>query len=85
MKGSADVFRIDIGTSGVKVVLIDDAQTDIDSASSAVDIHRPQSGFSEQNPDWWCRRQRAVSFIQSRHPKELSAVKSIGLSAQMHD
>ena len=76
---------IDIGTSGVKVVLIDDAQTDIDSASSAVDIHRPQSGFSEQNPDWWWQAtQRAVSFIQSRHPKELSAVKSIGLSGQMH-
>ena len=76
---------IDIGTSGVKTVLIDADQSLIASATSPLDIIRAQSGYSEQHPEWWWDAvQKTVSSLQKNHQKELSAVKAIGLSGQMH-
>ena len=76
---------IDIGTSGVKTVLIDAGQSVIASATAPLDIIRAQSGYSEQHPQWWWDAvQKTVSSLQEEHQKELSAVKAIGLSGQMH-
>ncbi|MBX5066523.1 xylulokinase [Rhizobium lentis] len=76
---------LDLGTSGVKAMLIDGDQTIIGSANGALDVSRPHSGWSEQEPSHWVRAtEEAVAGLKAKHPKELAAVKGIGLSGQMH-
>lgn len=76
---------LDLGTSGVKALLIDGDQKIIGSANGALDVSRPHPGWSEQDPAHWIRATReAVSGLKAKFPKELAAVKGIGLSGQMH-
>ncbi len=76
---------LDLGTSGVKALLIDDAQRVIGSASGAMDVSRPHPGWSEQDPAAWIRAtEEAVAGLKASHPQELAAVRGIGLSGHMH-
>ncbi|MEN3147728.1 xylulokinase [Neorhizobium sp. IRAMC:178] len=76
---------LDLGTSGVKAMLIDGDQKIIGSASGSLDVSRPHSGWSEQDPAHWIRAtEEAVAGLKAKFPKELAAVKGIGLSGQMH-
>nr|CAD6598963.1 xylulokinase [Rhizobium sp. Khangiran2] len=76
---------LDLGTSGVKAMLIDGDQRIIGSASGALDVSRPHPGRSEQDPAHWIRAtEEAVAGLKAKFPKELAAVKGIGLSGQMH-
>ena len=76
---------IDIGTSEVKVVLVDAAQRVVGQSSSAVPISRPHPLWSEQDPrDWWTATVVALAEIRSAHPGEYAAVRGLGLSGQMH-
>jgi xylulokinase len=73
---------IDIGTSSVKAILMDDSGTVVEQATSALSVSRPHALWSEQDPtDWWAATNSAVSDLdlQKRH-----AVRAIGLSGQMH-
>ncbi|WP_416879158.1 xylulokinase [Litorimonas sp.] len=73
---------LDIGTSGVKAVLVDDSQTVIDQASSPLSVSRPKPLWSEQNPEDWVRAtHEAVHKLDTRARR---AVKAVGLSGQMH-
>ncbi|MEA3178518.1 MAG: xylulokinase [Gammaproteobacteria bacterium] len=73
---------IDIGTSGVKAVLVDDSGAIVGQSSAPLVVDRPQPGFSEQDPEsWW---QATVSAVIGL-PKDLrAAVRAVGLSGQMH-
>ena len=76
---------IDIGTSEVKVVLLDAAQRVVGQASSAVPISRPQPLWSEQDPqDWWRATVAALAELRAAHPKQYAAVRGLGLSGHMH-
>lgn len=76
---------LDLGTSGVKAMLIDGDQKIIGAGHGSLDVSRPHSGWSEQAPDDWIRAtEDAIAELKASHPKELAAVKGIGLSGQMH-
>lgn len=76
---------LDLGTSGVKAMLIDGNQKIIGSAHGDLDVSRPHPGWSEQEPSHWVRAtEEAVAGLKAAHPKELAAVRGIGLSGQMH-
>ncbi|MGX9988689.1 xylulokinase [Rhizobium sp. Z1P35] len=76
---------LDLGTSGVKAMLIDGDQKIVGSANGSLDVSRAHSGWSEQEPAHWVRAtEEAVAGLKAKHPKELAAVKGIGLSGQMH-
>ncbi|MEZ5535285.1 MAG: xylulokinase [Thiolinea sp.] len=76
---------IDIGTSGVKTLLIDEQQQIIAAAHSELQVSRPHSGWSEQNPaDWITATANTLDELKQTHPAELAAVQGIGLSGQMH-
>lgn len=76
---------IDLGTSGVKLLLVDDADTIRAEASAALTVQRPQPLWSEQNPtDWWAALETALAALRRDHPQALASVRSIGLSGQMH-
>jgi xylulokinase len=76
---------IDLGTSAVKAVLVDENETIIDQASDSLDVSRPQPLWSEQDPaHWWQATNDAVKEIARRRPTEMKDVKAVGLSGQMH-
>ncbi|NRG18775.1 xylulokinase [Rhizobiales bacterium] len=76
---------IDIGTSGVKAVLIDEEQNMVGQKTADLSVSRPQPGWSEQDPlDWWMASEVALDRLHREFPAEMSAVKGIGLSGQMH-
>jgi xylulokinase len=73
---------LDIGTSAVKAILVDERQNICAEASSALDVSRPQPLWSEQNPaNWWEAAREAVKALDV---KLRTGVKAIGLSGQMH-
>ncbi|UJW74721.1 xylulokinase [Rhizobium sp. SL42] len=76
---------LDLGTSGIKAMLIDDGQRVIGVGHAALTVQRPHSGWSEQAPGDWIRAtEEAVGALKAAHPAELAAVKGIGLSGHMH-
>lgn len=76
---------LDLGTSGVKAMLIDGDQKIVGSANGSLDVSRPHSGWSEQEPAHWVRAtEEAIAGLKAKHPKEFAAVRGIGLSGQMH-
>lgn len=76
---------LDLGTSGVKALLIDDDQRIVGSATGDLDVSRPHAGWSEQNPaDWIEATESAIGKLKDAHGEQLAAVRGIGLSGQMH-
>lgn len=76
---------LDIGTSSVKAVLIDGDQRVVASETAPLDVSRPHSGWSEQDPDsWWGATEAVVGRLAQSHGREVAAVKGIGLSGHMH-
>ncbi|PTW62991.1 xylulokinase [Breoghania corrubedonensis] len=76
---------IDLGTSGVKALLIANDQTVIASATAPMTVSRPHPGWSEQAPaDWIAATETALDALRRDHAAGLSAVRGIGLSGQMH-
>ncbi|MBP1849018.1 xylulokinase [Rhizobium halophytocola] len=76
---------LDLGTSGVKAMLIDGDQRVVGVGHASLDVSRPHSGWSEQDPAHWVRATReAVASLKDTFGKELAAVKGIGLSGHMH-
>ena len=74
---------LDLGTSGLKAVLIDDAQTIQAEATAPLEAVRPAPGWSEQAPATWL--DAADAAIRGLAAKaSLDGVKGIGLSGQMH-
>ncbi|OKO87883.1 xylulose kinase [Bradyrhizobium sp. NAS80.1] len=76
---------IDLGTSAVKTVLVDDRQRVVANRSHPIETLSPHSGHSEQDPRQWIEAAFAtLDALKADHPRELAAVEGIGLSGQMH-
>jgi len=76
---------IDLGTSSVKAVLIDDADAVVAEASEALTVERPHPDWSEQDPQgWWDATLVAIDRLREQAPVALAATAGIGLSGQMH-
>jgi len=76
---------LDLGTSALKALLVDDHERVVGTASETLTVSRPRPDWSEQDPeDWRTAALRALDALASRHPAEIAAVRGIGLSGQMH-
>jgi xylulokinase len=76
---------LDIGTSSVKAVLIDDEQRVLASETAPLEVQRPHAGWSEQDPEsWWTATEKAMAALASKNRAAVSAIKGIGLSGHMH-
>ena len=76
---------LDLGTSGLKALLMDEGQRIVASATVPLEASHPQDGWSEQDPaDWVTACQAALDRLQQDHAGELAVVRGIGLSGQMH-
>lgn len=76
---------IDLGTSELKLLLLDDAHGVVAQCGEPLAVQRPRPLWSEQHPhDWWQALDRAMLRLQAAQPAACAAVRAIGLSGQMH-
>jgi xylulokinase len=81
----ATYLGIDVGTSAIKAVLVDERQAVIAESSVPLAISRPRALWSEQDPEaWWKATSEAVLEIRRQIPTAFPAICGIGLSGQMH-
>lgn len=73
---------LDLGTSGLKGMVIDEAQKVVAEASAPLVVGRPQDGWSEQSPADWIAA--AESVFRALPARVRTALRGIGLSGQMH-
>ncbi len=73
---------LDLGTSGLKGVVVDAAQNIVAEATAPLTVSRPHDGWSEQTPSHWID---AADKVFNALPSAVRlALKGIGLSGQMH-
>ena len=73
---------IDIGTSGVKAIVLDEHGALAGQGSAPLTVSRPHPLWSEQDPgDWWAATCAAVKAID---PALRRSVRAIGNAGQMH-
>jgi xylulokinase len=81
----AHYLGIDVGTSAVKVILVDEWQAAVTEADVPLQVSRPQDLWSEQDPEaWWQAVQAALSQLRVTAGAAFADVRGIGLSGQMH-
>lgn len=74
----ARLLGIDVGTSALKAVLVDENGSVLKSSSSEYPLHTPESGWAEQDPADWAV---ALGKVLDEIGEEPDA---IGLTGQMH-
>jgi len=74
---------LDLGTSSLKAILVDEDQCILAEHAVPLSVSRPQDGWSEQDPSQWF----AATDVAMRAlgvQADLSAVRGIGLAGHMH-
>jgi xylulokinase len=83
------LLGIDIGTSSIKVSVVD-AETKAILASASypeteADIIAPHPGWAEQSPDlWWEHTKQAILKCNATGTYDPAAIAAIGIAYQMH-
>ena len=76
---------IDLGTSSIKMILIDKKQNILASANANLKTKSPKDGFSEQNPKEWIDATiKCFEDLKNKKNNEFTNVISIGISGHMH-
>jgi xylulokinase len=74
---------LDLGTSGLKALLMNEAGAVVAETSAPLTVQRPHSGWSEQTPQSWITAtQTALAALGQK--TDLSGVTGVGLSGHMH-
>lgn len=77
------LIGIDLGTSGTKTVLFDEAGNTIKSHTVEYPMSQPQNGWAEQDPEDWYNA--AVATLKAvTDGIDASLIAGIGISGQMH-
>lgn len=76
---------LDLGTSGLRGLLIDDDGLPRASAEAAYPVSHPHPGWSEQDPAHWIAAcQQVIAQLRRDHGDAMAGLRGIGLSGQMH-
>lgn len=79
------LMGIDIGTSGVKTVIVDEPGNIVASGTVEYPLLTPRPGWAEQNPaDWWSATIRCIKTSIEKSCIAPEEIKGIGLTGQMH-
>ena len=74
---------IDLGTSCVKAILLNEQGEVLASHTAPLTVSRPHPLWSEQDPEhWWQATDRAMKALGEQHA--LRDVKAVGIAGQMH-
>jgi len=75
----------DLGTSGLRTVLMTGDGDVIAVSEAPCPVSHPQAGWSEQDPnDWIGAVQICIADLRAKHGPALAAVRAIGMSGHMH-
>ena len=75
---------IDLGTSGLRALLVDDDGAPLDAVERHYAASHPHSGWSEQDPaDWIAALEAAVAELRATQP-QFAGLKGIGVAGHMH-
>ncbi len=81
----AYLIGVDIGTSGTKTVLFDEAGRTVADALYEYPLYQPKAGWAEQDPiDWWVATYESISDVIAKSGVNPDDIKGVGLSGQMH-
>jgi xylulokinase len=76
---------IDLGTSAVKCILVDEAGKVKSSESVEYPLLQPHPGWAEQNPeDWWHGSVTCIQDLLQKSAVAGNEIIGVGLSGQMH-
>ncbi len=79
------LLGLDIGTTGVKGVLIGLDGHTVESAVEEYPLSTPYPNWAEQNPeDWWQASKRVLKKLTAGLGKESANIRGLGFSGQMH-
>jgi xylulokinase len=79
------LIGIDVGTSGTKTLLVDEAGQVIASATAEYPLSTPRANWAEQEPaDWWAATVATLREVLSKSGVPGDQVRGLGLSGQMH-
>lgn len=79
------LLGIDIGTSGTKTVLFDEAGHGFASYTGEYPMAQPKNGWAEQDPaDWWKAVVDGIRDVLAKSGIDAGDIRGIGLSGQMH-
>lgn len=74
---------LDIGTSGVKAILVEQSGEVVAAATTPLTLSTPRPGWAEQHPDdWWDATVRSIAGVLAQKPG--AQVAAVGISGQMH-
>jgi xylulokinase len=77
------VLGLDVGTSGVKALLVAMNGEVVASTTTPLTLSTPQPGWAEQDPDaWWQASVASIRAIRELEPR--APVAAVGISGQMH-
>lgn len=81
-----DVFLgLDIGTSGLRALMVDTDGTVIGEAMRGYDVAQPATGWCEQSPAKWIEAcQWVFEELHRRYHSQLLSLRCIGVSGHMH-
>jgi len=81
-----NTIGLDLGTSGIKAVLLSAGGTLLGEANAPLTVQRPQPLWSEQNPADWLQAADAAmrSLREQASPEAWAAVKGLAVAGQMH-
>ncbi|MBV7274710.1 xylulokinase [Clostridiaceae bacterium UIB06] len=76
---------IDLGTSSVKIIIMNEIGKVVESVSKGYEVSYPEVGWAEQNPeDWWNSTKAGIKELLSRGNIKAEDISGIGFSGQMH-
>nr|WP_321443677.1 xylulokinase [uncultured Cohaesibacter sp.] len=76
---------IDLGTSGIKLLVMDERQQIVATVNQPLSVQRPDVGWSEQDPESWINATaKAFDELAASAPQAVKDIRAIGLSGQMH-
>ena len=76
------LLGLDLGTSSVKALLLDEGGAPLGEGSASYAVRAPRPGWAESSPeDWWAAVLEAKDAAVGRRGAEVTA---LGLSGQMH-
>jgi xylulokinase len=79
------VLGLDVGTSGVKAILVDERGRVKSDVSVALKLSTPRPGWAEQHPeDWWKASASAIRLVMRKARVDGADVLALGMSGQMH-
>jgi len=76
---------IDIGTSGIKTIIVDEDGALVARSFEEIPLHTPRPSWAEQDPaDWWRAVLHTVRDAMGESGVPADSIAGIGLSGQMH-